>query len=115
MTIHEDLNQVSMTGEVYGEPITNTTKDGLVCSFRFKVSKRIKANGQTVQKLCYFKVVLFDKVAERWDPEIFAGTRLAISGELDEEVWDQNGRTMKSTRVIGRFVSMIARPGVAHE
>lgn len=115
MTIHEDLNQVAVTGEVYHEPTTISTRDGLVCSFRLKVSKRIKSGGQPVGKDCYFKVVLFDKQAERWDPEIFAGTRLAVSGELDEEVWEKDGKTMKATRIIGRFVSVISQPGVSRE
>jgi hypothetical protein len=105
MDDRDDLNNLSLTGKVWGPVEKAITTEGCLMCFTLTVSKILKGSGAV--KLSNFKVVLFDGLAAKNEDGIFDGQTVLVQGELDETKYFKGGKTNREIRVVGRFVKIL--------
>lgn len=101
----DDLNKITIAGRVCDKPLKIIGNTNFIITFRLLVSKTIRMGEK---KVSIFKVVLFDKVAARWENQIAEDMRLIVDGELDEVRRDAgDDRITREVRVVGRFLQVM--------
>lgn len=60
----------------------------------------IKQDGEKIEKTSWLDIVAFGKTAENVSKYFRKGSRIGISGELEQQTWTANGGTNKSKVVI---------------
>jgi len=100
------LNQTVLTGNLGEDPKDFFTPDGTqVTSFNlaFQAGKK---------KTCWIKVVCFKKLAELASRYLHKGARIAISGTLDQEKWqDKEGNNHTTFQILGNTIEFIKTDG----
>ena len=55
-------------------------------------NKSIKSNGEWKNKVSYFDVVLWGKLADNLKPYLVKGKGLVVVGTLDQDRWEKDGQ-----------------------
>ena len=88
------MNNINIIGTITKDPELRYTPSGAgVATFSIAWNeKRKDASGQYVDKAHFFEVVAFGKTAENIQKYFNKGSKIAITGSLDYQSWqDQNG------------------------
>lgn len=90
-----DLNNVIISGNMVhdiGEKdivkIGETTK----LTISIANNKSIKSNGEWKNKVSYYDVVLWGKLADNLKPYLVKGKGLVVVGTLDQDRWEKDGQ-----------------------
>ena len=103
-----DLNQVSIIGRLTRDAENRATGSGLyVCNFSIAVNRRKKNGDQWEDEANFFDVTLFGKQAENLHRHLVKGKRVAISGELRQERWQQDGQNRSKVGIIADNVQLL--------
>lgn len=94
------MNTVIMTGRLTRDPEARTTQSGsMVARYGIAVDRRYKKDGEPGAD--FFNCVCFGRTAEFAEKYLQKGTKVAITGRLNQNVYqDQNGKNVTSIDII---------------
>lgn len=82
-------NTVSIVGNMTRDPELRYTPSGAsVCNFGLAWNKRYQRNGEQVEEVSYFDVSCWGTLAENVAASLTKGTRIVVSGELEQRSWE---------------------------
>ncbi len=82
-------NTVSIVGNITRDPELRYTPNGAsVCNFGVAWNKRYQRNGEQVEEVSYFDVSCWGTLAENVAASLTKGTRVVVSGELEQRSWE---------------------------
>lgn len=82
-------NTVSIVGNMTRDPELRYTPNGAsVCNFGVAWNKRYQRNGEQVEEVSYFDVSCWGTLAENVAASLTKGTRVVVSGELEQRSWE---------------------------
>ena len=82
-------NTVSIVGNMTRDPELRYTPNGAsVCNFGVAWNKRYQRNGEQVEEVSYFDVSCWGTLAENVAESLTKGTRVVVSGELEQRSWE---------------------------
>ena len=86
------MNSAQLIGRIGGDISLRYLPSGkAVASFSIAVDQSYKKDGQKVEKTSWFDIVAFNG-AEAINQYFHKGSRIGITGELEQQTWqDQNG------------------------
>jgi single-strand DNA-binding protein len=94
-----DINTVALTGRLGSDPELRSTTSGThVCEVSLAVSRYV--NG--AEKVNWIGLVFWGKTAESAAKCLRKGSKIALSGRLDQDEWEEKGTGQKKrkTRVV---------------
>ena len=88
----EDLNSINLVGRLTRDADLQYTKTGYpVLKMSIAVNRRKKQGDQWVNEASFFDINLFGKRGESLCQYLTKGNQIAITGELRQERWQQDG------------------------
>ncbi|MFQ6617185.1 MAG: single-stranded DNA-binding protein [Fidelibacterota bacterium] len=105
-----DLNTIIIVGNLTSDPIISETTDGTpVANFQIASNRRFKDNkGQIREDVCFVGVVAWDILAESCRGNLFKGSTVLISGELQSRKWKlEDGRTRNIVEIKARKIQFL--------
>ena len=100
----KDLNQVTLMGRLTKDPELKTTNSGKnICAFTLAV------NGFQEDKTNFIECKAWGKTAELVSKYVAKGQRLLVTGELEQEVWEQDGQKRSKLSVTVREIQFIEK------
>ncbi len=102
------MNKVILIGNLTRDPeLTKTSNDNSVCKFSIAVSRRWGAN-----ETDYFNVVAWRGQAENCSKYLRKGSKVAISGSIQNRTYDANDGTKKYvTEIVADEVQFLSTKG----
>lgn len=99
------MNSVNIIGNMTGDIEIKQISDNFsVGKFSIGLNKKIKKNGEYVDKPQFFEVTAYNKTAENIAKFFGRGSKIGISGELDFESWENDkGKQSKITIICHEF------------
>lgn len=92
---------VQLVGNLTRDPESRTTTSGLtVLRFGVAVGQRRGAGQDATDETHFFDVVMFGKVGEAFARFHHKGSRCALTGRLQQETWEKDGRKQSRVSVI---------------
>jgi len=107
---------VQIEGNVTRDPVLKKTKTGKsVCTFSVAVNHFSK--GDAEQKVSFFDVETWEKLAESCVSNITKGRRVMVFGSLRQERWDDaDGKKHSRLKIVGRdirYIESLKKPEAA--
>ena len=100
----KDLNQVTLMGRLTKDPELKTTNSGKnICVFTLAV------NGFQEDKTNFIDCKAWGKTAELISKYVAKGQRLLVTGELEQEAWEQDGQKRSKLSVTVREIQFIEK------
>ncbi len=95
------LNRVTIIGNLGRDPESRTTASGMqTANFSVAVNSRKKgANGEWEDQTEWFKVVCFDRLAERATQYLGKGRQVYVEGRLQTRTWNDKNTGEKKSAV----------------
>lgn len=103
-------NQITLLGNVGSDAEQRYTPGGVaVSNFSLAVGKKIKGDDKTI----WFRVSLWNKLAETLSQYLVKGQQVLVIGELEEPrtYTDRSGETRVSLEVTAREIRLVGRRG----
>lgn len=95
-----DINAVTIVGRLTRDPELKTLQSGsAVANLSLAVNKTFTSNGNKTEKVSFFEVTIWGKLAEVITQYAKKGNQICVSGSLDQQSWDAPDGT-KRTKVI---------------
>ena len=103
-----DINVVVLVGRLTRDCELKSTPQGTsVCRFSIAVNRRKRTGDRWEDEVSYFDVVLWGKSAETLKPYLQKGRQVSIEGELRQNRWDQDGKTVSKVEVVANNVQLL--------
>lgn len=84
------INSATISGNLTKDAELRTAASGMaVLKFRVAVNERVKEGEEWKDKAYFFSATMFGKRAEAIAPYMLKGTKVAISGKLRIDEWEQ--------------------------
>lgn len=107
------INSVSISGNVTRDPILKETVSGsFILKFSVAVNDRRKnKDGQWEDYASFIECVMFGKRAESISQYVKKGTKVAIHGKLNQDVWQdkESGKMRSSVSVYVDEIELMSR------
>lgn len=105
----QNINSVTVTGNLTRDPELRETRSGSVCSLRIAVNGRRKdQDGLWVDKPNYFDVTVFGKQGENCAQYLAKGRPVAILGRLDWSEWETpEGQKRSAVKIVAQDVQFL--------
>ena len=95
-----DINSVVLVGRCTRDGELRYSASGTaICNFSIAVNRRVKRGDQWSDEASFFDLSLWEKQAENLNKYLVKGTQVAVQGELRQERWDKDGKTMSKVAV----------------
>jgi len=102
------LNQVILTGNLGDDPSAHYTPEGMAIT-HFNIAFKSSAKKKEAN---WIKVSCFGKLAELASTYLHKGARIAVVGVLDQNKWQAEDGTNRSTfQIIGNSIEFIKTDG----
>jgi single-strand DNA-binding protein len=104
-----DINVVTFTGRLGGDPEIRHTQSGdQIASFSVAIGKSWNTPQGKQERTSWIKVACFKGLAGVAGQYLAKGSRVAISGELRENKWqDQQGNNRSQIEVVAQSMTML--------
>jgi single-strand DNA-binding protein len=103
-----DVNHVILIGRLTRDAELKYTSGGMaVCKFAIAVNKRRKQGEQWVEDANFFDIVLWGKSGESLYQYLVKGKQVAVEGELHQNRWEQEGKTMSKIEINANNVQLL--------
>lgn len=103
-----DINTVILVGRLTREAELKYTNSGLaVCKFSLAVNRRKRSGDQWTDEVSYFDVVLWGKQGEAIQQYLGKGKQIAVSGELRQNRWEQDGQNRSKVEIVASNVQLL--------
>lgn len=95
------MNTVSMIGTLTKDVESRYARNGTaIANFSIALNKKFSQNGKLVERTSYFDAVCYGKTAEHIAEYFRKGSRIGITGELEQQRWQTNDGSNRSKVVI---------------
>ena len=103
------VNKVILIGRLGQDPeLKKTPRGASVTAFTMATSKkRTDASGQVVENTEWHNIVLWNRQAETASQYLKKGSSVYIEGELRTRSWEDNGKKMYRTEIIGSLMQFL--------
>ena len=108
-------NTVTVVGNITRDPEIRFTSTGrAVASFGLAVGRRYQVNGEWQEEVSFFNVVAWREMAENVAESVTKGTRVVVTGRLDQRSWEtQDGDKRSKIEVVADEVAPSLRYATA--
>ncbi len=98
------MNTINIIGTLSADVRLRYPTDMAVGNFSIAYNKKFSKNGKIVEHTSFFDVVCFGKIAETINQYFKKGSRIAITGELEQQRWQtENGNRSKVVIRLEKF------------
>ncbi len=103
-----DINVVTLVGRLTRDSELKYTNSGTaVCKFSLAVNRKKRSGDQWTDEVSYFDVVLWGKQGEALQQYLAKGKQIAVSGELRQNRWEQDGQNRSKVEVIANNIQLL--------
>lgn len=104
------LNQVTLSGNLGKDSELRMTATGTaVLTFSIAVNERRRQQDGTYQdKTSWFDCVMFGAMAQGIEPYLRRGTKLSLTGHLNQNKYEKDGRTYSRVEIIVDEVELMS-------
>ena len=103
-----DVNHVILIGRLTRDSALTYTSGGMaVCKFAIAVNRRRKQGEQWVDEASFFDIVLWGKSGESLYQYLVKGKQVAVEGELHQNRWQNEGKSMSKIEVNANNVQLL--------
>ncbi len=107
-----DINHVVLVGRLTRDSELKYTNTGTaIGKFSIAVNRRKRSGDQWTDEVSYFDIVLWGKTAEALNQYLQKGKQIAVSGELRQNRWEQDGQNRSKVEIIANNVQLIGGMG----
>ncbi|MCD6398229.1 MAG: single-stranded DNA-binding protein [Spirochaetaceae bacterium] len=107
-----DINIVTLVGRLTRDAELKYTNSGIaVCKFSLAVNRKKRSGDQWTDEVSYFDIVLWGKQGEAIQQYLGKGKQIAVSGELRQNRWEQDGQNRSKVEVIASNVQLLGGSG----
>ena len=108
-----DINSVTLTGRLTRDAeLKYSQNGGAVVRFSMAVNRsKRNADGSWSDEASYFDCVYFGKGAEAVNSYLSKGRQVAVSGELRQSRWEQEGQSRSRVEVFVTNLSLLSQGG----
>src|SRR5258708_5204645 len=94
-------NRVELIGNATKDPEIRYTPSGAaVCTFSIATNRTFVSDGEKKEEVDFHRLVAWNKLAELCAQLIKKGTKLFVSGRLQNRSWEQDGQTKYMTEIV---------------
>lgn len=112
------LNETTLIGNVGKDPVTAAEGKKPFAMFDLALSKQYTPKGENAKKVTethWHKIVCYGNLAEIVAKLIHKGSRVLVSGELENTEWtDKEGQTHKGYRILANKVLLLDKKNDSH-
>ena len=102
------MNNVSIVGRTTRDIETKYIPSGKsVCSFSVAISRKYTQDGEQKEDVSFIEVQAWGKTAENVAKYVSKGNRIAISGSLKQDRWEQDGNKRSKLYVVAHQVEFL--------
>ncbi len=103
-----DINLVTLVGRLTRDSELKYTNSGTaVCKFSLAVNRKKRSGDQWIDEVSYFDIVLWGKQGEAIQQYLGKGKQIAVSGELRQNRWEQEGQNRSKVEVVASNVQLL--------
>ena len=103
-----DINIVTIVGRLTRDSELKYTNSGTaVCKFSLAVNRKKRSGDQWTDEVSYFDVVLWGKQGEALQQYLGKGKQIAVSGELRQNRWEQDGQSRSKVEIIANNLQLL--------
>ena len=106
-----DLNKVILIGrtthEIDERSFGYTTGGTARLNISIAVNRREKRNGEWADRVSYFDVTIWGKIAENIKSYLHKGKQIAVDGYLDQQRWEKDGVKYSKVVIIANNVQLL--------
>lgn len=103
-----DINTVALSGRIVADAQVKYTQSGnVICKFSIANGYRTKKNGEWTDATNFIDVTWFAKTAEKLAQYMTKGKSIAITGELRQDTWEQDGQRRSKIGVVASNVQLL--------
>ena len=108
-----DINCVTLSGRLTRDAeLKYTQNGGAIVRFSMAVNRsKRNGDGSWAEEASYFDCVYFGKGAESVNSYLSRGRQVAVSGELRQSRWEQDGQTRSRVEVFVNNLSLLSQGG----
>lgn len=107
-----DINVVTLVGRLTRDSELKYTNTGYaVCNFSLAVNRKKRSGDQWTDEVSYFDVVLFGKRGEAIQQYLGKGKQIAVSGELRQDRWEQDGQKRSKVVIVSSDIQFLGSSG----
>ena len=103
-----DTNFVVLVGRLVRDAeMIPTTTGKMVTKFSIAVNKKRKAGNEWKDSPSFFEIVLWGQLGESLHPYLTKGKQVVVTGELNQERWQQNGDNKSKVNVTASTIQLL--------
>lgn len=105
-----DLNNVIISGNMVhdiGEKDIVKVGETTKLTISIANNKSIKSNGEWKNKVSYYDVVLWGKLADNLKPYLVKGKGLVVVGTLDQDRWEKDGQKRSKDYITASEIKLL--------
>ena len=103
-----DINIVTLVGRLTRDSELKYTNGGTaVCKFSLAVNRKKRSGDQWTDEVSYFDVVLWGKQGEALQQYLGKGKQVAVSGELRQNRWEQDGQSRSKVEIVANNLQLL--------
>jgi single-strand DNA-binding protein len=103
-----DINKVVLVGRLTRDSEIKYTAGGLaIGKVSLAVNRRKKTQDKWEEEVNFFDVVIMGKTAEALGRYLVKGKQIAVSGELRQNRWEQDGQTRSKVEIMAEDIQLL--------
>ena len=103
-----DTNALFIIGRIVRDAELKYTSGGMAVSkFSLAVSKKRKVENEWKEETHFFEFILWGKKAEGLQQYLVKGKQVAITGELNQERWQQDGQNRSKVSITVQEIQLL--------
>ena len=104
------LNCVNIMGNLCRDPELKSTPAGkFVCSMSIANNRVYTKDGEKVQEVSFFDVVVWGATAENCSKYLKKGSGCIVEGRLKQDRWEKDGKTQSRVSIIASSVHFLQK------
>ena len=105
-----DINHVVLVGRLTRDAELRYTQVGTpIVRFSMAVNRRKKVGDEWVDEVSFFDVVLWGKMGESINQYLVKGKQVAVTGELRQNRWEQDGQPRSKVEIIASNLQLLGQ------
>jgi len=103
-----DINHVVLVGRLTRDSELRYTQNGTpIVKFSMAVNRRKKTGEEWVEEVSFFDVVFWGKMGESINQYLVKGKQVAVTGELRQNRWEQDGQPRSKVEIIANNLQLL--------
>jgi single-strand DNA-binding protein len=78
-----------------------------ICEFSLALNRRVKSGDNWIEDPQFFDITLFGKQGESVSPYLRKGIQVAITGELRQDRWEQDGQKRSKVKIVANSLQLL--------